>query len=100
MFDRANFDCVVRDSGFSKGELGVLYGVSRQTIYNWIEGGGPTQPFVVRHAEVTTAGVLRALAVGVLPLPPAISKKQRVKRLNAMVQALHVLAKPTPLEVE
>lgn len=29
--------------GFKPGELGTLYGVSRETIYQWMKGNGPRQ---------------------------------------------------------
>lgn len=100
MFNRDGFLSVLTDSGLSKGEVGILYGVSRQTIYNWIDGGEPTQSFIVTHAAATTKGVKSAINAHLLPFPALLTIAQRRKRLNAMVQQLHILAKPAPLEVK
>lgn len=100
MFDREGLLYVLQNSGLSKGEVGVLYGVSRQTIYNWIDGGVPTQSFIVTHAAATTKGIKSAITAHLLPFPATLTVAQRRKRLNAMVQQLHILAKPAPLEVK
>jgi predicted DNA-binding protein YlxM (UPF0122 family) len=100
MFDRDGFLSVLEDSGLSKGEVAILYGVSRQTIYNWIDGGEPTQSFIVRYAAATTKGIKSACRANLLPFPAVLTPFQRKKRLNAMVQHLHILAKPAPLEVK
>jgi hypothetical protein len=100
MFDRDGFLSVLANSGLSKGEAAVLYGVTRQTIYNWIDGGEPTQSFIVTHAAATTKGVANAMRAKLLPFPASLTIPQRRKRLNAMVQQLHILAKPTSLEVK
>lgn len=100
MFNRDGLMFVLENSGLSKGEIGVLYGVTRQTIYNWISGVEPTQSFIVTHAAATTKGIVSAINAGLLPFAASLDTKQRKKRLNAMVQQLHLLAKPAPLEVK
>lgn len=98
MFDHQGLTFVLEKSGLSKSEAGFLYGVSRQTIYNWIAGGCPTQSFIVNHADATTKGVKAAIQRGLLPFPASLTPSQRRKRLNEMVQKLHVLAKPSTIE--
>jgi predicted transcriptional regulator len=40
---RADFKTWCEDIGYTKDELAALFGVTRQTIYNWMEGKAKTQ---------------------------------------------------------
>lgn len=93
MFDRAKFNRVFSTSGLTKSELASLYGVTRQTIYDWSSDSGPTQKTLVVREELYTNGLLRAIDLGVLPIR-AQDIKQRKERVLAMAQALHALTKP------
>lgn len=93
MFDQKAFARVFDRSGLTKTELATLYGVSRQTIYDWYAGdSAPAQKALAERAQLYTRGLTAALDRGLLPLPKA--KAQRKERLLKMAQALYDLAKP------
>lgn len=94
MFDQKKFSKVFKDSGLTKAELASLYGVSRQTIYDWHTGASaPSQKALVVREDMYTKGLLAAIERGVLPVK-AKEPKQRKERVLAMAQALHALTKP------
>ena len=93
MFDRKNFTRVFDDSGLTKQEMADLYGVSRQTIYDWKDGhSSPAQKTVAERERHYTRGLLAAMDKRLLPLPK--QPAQRKERLLKMAQALHDLTKP------
>lgn len=95
MFNRNDFKKVFEGSGLTKSELAGLYGVSRQTVYDWCKGDGtPTQRTLVAREQLYTKGLLAALNRGVLPIANVKDPKIRKERILAMAQALHALAKP------
>ena len=95
MFNRDNFKKVFERCGLTKSELASLYGVSRQTVYDWYKGAGsPTQRTLVAREQLYTKGLLAALDRGVLPISGIKDPKIRKERILAMAQALHALAKP------
>lgn len=94
MFSHEKFKRVFKDSGLTKSELASLYGVSRQTIYDWRDGAGtPTQKALALRAEMYTDGLVAALDRGVLPIRVK-DAKLRKERVLSMAQALHALTKP------
>lgn len=94
MFSHEKFKRVFKESGLTKSELASLYGVSRQTIYDWHDGdGAPTQKALAVRAELYTNGLAAALDHGVLPIRVK-DAKLRKERVLAMAQALHALTKP------
>lgn len=55
-------------AGISVVEAARLFKVSRQTIYTWMKGVGPTQPLIASTAERIIKGIERALSANALPL--------------------------------
>lgn len=95
MFKRTSFAEVFEHSGLTKAELASLYGVSRQTIYDWYTGASsPSQCALVAREELYTRGLLAAIKQGVLPIREVKDARVRKARVLAMAQALHALAKP------
>lgn len=95
MFDRKNFRKVFTGSGLTKSELAGLYGVTRQTIYDWYRGPSvPKQHAVVHREAAYTPAILRAIDHGILPLRPTPDKEQRAERVRSMAKALHSLIAP------
>ena len=94
MFNREKFVVVFSQSGLTKSELASLYGVSRQTIYDWYTGASaPTQKALATREELYTNGLASAIDRGVLPIRVK-DAKLREQRVLAMAQALHALTKP------
>ena len=92
-----NFQQVLSTAGLTKAELGVLYGVTRQTIRHWVHGKLPwPRSHVGRMAETVTEALLHMIARGHLPLRAmkADVRKRLVKELAARLQDL----KPAPIK--
>lgn len=95
MFNRNDFKKVFEGSGLTKAELASLYGVSRQTCYDWYKGDGtPTQRTLVAREQLYTKGLLAALNRGVLPIANVKDPKIRKERILAMAQMLYASAAP------
>ncbi len=91
------FQRVIRESGLTKSELAGLYGVSRQTLYDWLAGKPSRKPsYTVRIAETITKALLNAIDRKILPLAP-MAKDARKKRVDAMARTLAGL-KPAPIK--
>lgn len=96
MFPFDQFKRVVTGSGLSKTELSKVYGVSRQTIYGWLDGTPPKPgSYTERMAVVITRGVLAAIQRGALPMQ-AVAAGERKRRVRKMASALQAL-KPEPI---
>lgn len=94
VFNQAKFNRVFEGSGLTKSELASLYGVSRQTIYDWYTGeSAPTQKALAVRESLYTSGLASAIDRGVLPIRTR-DAKLRKERVLAMAQALHTLTKP------
>lgn len=92
--DKIAFKDVTERCGLTKSELAFVYGVTRQTIYNWMKGGSPTQNHIARLAEWYTKGLRAAIDRGVLPLPASLSKQARDERLRLVKAKLYEGTKP------
>jgi DNA-binding XRE family transcriptional regulator len=90
-----SFQEVLGAAGFTKVELAVLYGVSRQTIHTWSDGGAPRPgSYTARMATTITKALLVAVAGRLLPLG-AMAKEARAARIKRMAGTLQLL-KPAP----
>lgn len=96
MFDVSKFQRVVRDSGLNKSELAALYGVSRPTIYGWLEVPPREGSVTSRLAEAITAAIISAMDKRVLPLSPTDTAKRR-ERIASMKRTLQNL-RPAPAQ--
>lgn len=87
---------VVANSGLTKKELAILYGVSRQTIHSWDQGTSPPREgsLLARQAEAITLALLNLISNGGLPFP-AMMKEARKARVERMAKMLANI-KPTP----
>ncbi len=96
-----SFQRVLETARFTKMELAVLYGVSRQTIHTWSPkgrkpGGEPRAgSYTARMAMVITTALLGAVDKGLLPLG-AMSREARAARVKSMAKTLQNL-KPASL---
>ena len=91
------FARVIRESGLTKSELAFLYGVSRQTIYDWVDGKHIRKPsYTVRIAETITAVLVSAIDRKILPLKP-MSKEARAAGIARLAKTLQDL-KPAPIK--
>lgn len=88
-FDRAAFEQVIERSGLTKSELALLYDTTRQTIYNWINGGEPSNRLLVRFYNKVSTGLGKAIVRKLLPYNVNISKEERKQRVGAMLKILH-----------
>ena len=94
-FNLVGFREVCARSGFTKKELAEIYGVSRQTIYDWgREQYAPTQLALAQRCGKTTEALLKALGVGMIPFPPTVSLESRKTRLNKIRSAILDALKP------
>jgi DNA-binding XRE family transcriptional regulator len=97
MFSVEKLQRVVRDSGLNKSELAALYGVSRQTLYTWLDDQPPRPGSLqARLAEAITATILAAIDKRALPLVPT-DVRQRRERIAKMRDTLQNL-KPAPAQ--
>ena len=95
------FKRVISESGLTKVELAELYGVSRQSIHNWINAGripvpgaGGTGDYTARMAVVITETLANALDKKLLPLR-AMDKEARRAKIAKMARTTQGL-KPAP----
>ena len=89
------FARVIANSGLTKSEIAYLYGISRQSVYDWLAGKPSRKPsYTVRIAETITKALLNAVDRKILPLAP-MAKDARKKRVDAMHRTLAGL-KPAP----
>lgn len=90
-----SFQRVLGAAGFTKVELAVLYGVSRQTIHAWSDGHEPRKgSYTARMAAAITRALLLATEKGMLPLAP-MARAARVARVASMAKTLQNM-KPDP----
>ena len=90
------FDRILNESGLTKIELAVLYGVSRQTIHGWAFIGPPrANSLLARQAETITYALNNAITKRLLPFEP-MTKDARRARIDKMAQKLQGL-KPAPV---
>lgn len=96
MFNLPQFKQVVSTAGLSKAEIAQVYGVSRQTVYGWLDGPPPKRgSYTERMAVVITRALLAAVQRGVLPMPP-LDRDERRRRMAKMATTLRNL-KPEPI---
>lgn len=91
MFILADFQRIVRDSGLTKLEIASVYGIARQTVYQWLEGQLPrVNSLADRMAFTITNMLLHAMRLKALPLRPMDTKlrKAEVTRIRARAQNL------------
>lgn len=91
MFSHAAFQRVVQQSGLSKYELALLYGVSRQSIYDWLGGQVPKAGGLLsRMADAITTVLSAAITKRTLPMPPVDKRvrKERIARMRVRLEKL------------
>lgn len=96
MFDPMAFKQVVLDSRLTKGEIATLYGVSRQTVYDWLKGGVPRPGSPMdRMVGPITSALRNAILRKLLPLPASTPDVRR-RKVASMAKTLQNL-KPSPV---
>jgi DNA-binding XRE family transcriptional regulator len=88
-FDRETFNKVVAQSRLTKQELAKLYRTTRQTIYNWMNGGEPSNVLLLEVYNKISTGLLKAITKRLLPFDINLSKEERNKRVDVMFKTLH-----------
>ena len=91
MFSREAFARVVKQAGLTKYELAALYGVSRQSIYDWLKGDMPKAGGLLsRMADALPVVLLAAVTKRALPMPPVDKavRKARIARMQARLEKL------------
>lgn len=87
-FSHDKFFEVVDKSGLTMTELSDLYGVSRQTLYQWQLGKGPKHWYADYLAQETTAMLLRFIADKTLPFPKGLTRERRRELVFGLMAAL------------
>jgi len=87
-FSKTKFKQVVGNSGLTKVEIAVVYKVSRQTIYGWLNSRAPNV-LVSDVAEHVTNKLLEAMKEGLLPLPAHLTFRDRHKTIHSLARLIH-----------
>lgn len=87
-FNPTRFASALNRCGLSKRELGILYGVTRVTLYAWLNGGRPKHVALDRWATTVTEALIRAIDRNLLPFPESFSHATRTQRVEKMRSAL------------
>lgn len=95
MFSTDDFKRVSDDSGLTKAELAGVYGVSRQTIYSWLNGPGPRPDSIVARSASATTRMLSAMLTRKL-LPLKVNADERKRRLGKITTNATTL-RPDPV---
>lgn len=90
---KEDFKQVCTESGLTFEEVAVIYGVSRQTVFNWRNGHAPIRLKTLEEVTVYTKGLLAAIRKGVLPLTGG-SPTERRRHIQTIKQKLYLLAAP------
>ena len=91
MFHLPDFRTVTLLAGLTNGEIAVLYGVSRQTVYDWLHSRVPIEGSPRdRMAYTITKALLNALGNKALPLP-AMDTALRREKVAGMAKRLQNL---------
>lgn len=95
-FNLIGFREVCTRSGFTKKELAGIYGVTRQTIYDWgREKYAPTQLSLAESVGKTTEALLKALEKKIIPFPPKLQPETRKARIVAIRRTILDMLKPS-----
>ena len=87
MFDRTKLQKIAHDSGLTRTEIARLFGVSRQTLYSWINGTSqPQQAFMKRLVGRGCDSILHAMKMKVLPMYQGLTPAQRRHHVGVMAQ--------------
>lgn len=93
-FNVQEFRDVCARAGFTQAELARIYGVTRQTIYDWrTEKYAPKQLALADRASCTTTALLRNIHAGKLPLDPKLDAEKRRSRVDTIITVVLDLLK-------
>jgi len=84
---------VIRMSDLTRREIAIIFGVSRQSIYKWLDGRDPHRTQVAAVAAKALPALRSALARKILPFPK-LDREVRVKRVRDMAAVIAKLATP------
>ena len=62
-------------------EMAILFGVSRQTLYNW-QKGNPTNSIIEGRATEMLRAIENATVTGYLPLKIVVDKPRRMAKIK------------------
>jgi len=89
MFNRDKLKRVCDESGLTKIEVAKLMGVSRPTLYDWLDEGEPQQQIMKNAVANICNALLVAVERKLLPLPRSLKKEDRAAKLAVMANRLH-----------
>jgi len=70
-----------KKSGLTMNEMATLFGVTRQTLYNW-EKGNPTNSVIASRAREMLKAIQNATALGYLPLKIVVDRPRRMAKIK------------------
>lgn len=93
-FDRNRFVRAVNASGLTKSELGNIFEVSRQQIYNLCEDATPRNAATLRRTNLYAGAICQLIDQRVLPFPKSIEPDKRKVLITKLVKRLYEIARP------
>jgi DNA-binding XRE family transcriptional regulator len=94
VFNRTAYKRVLAEAGFTKQELASIYGVSRQTVYDWSKAAAPTQLALAQRAAKATEALTTGLDKRLLPLGSGLSAETRKTRIDVIIKTIMENMKP------
>lgn len=93
-FEKDKFLRAVRESGLTKAELGGIFEVSRQHVYNMAGGATPRGSAAVRRVNIYSRALCSLIDKRVLPFPGVVIGSRRVEAIAKLRTKLYDLARP------
>lgn len=94
VFERDKFTKATQESGLTKAELAAILEISRQQVYNLIDGATPRSGAAVRRANIYVVALCKLIDQRVLPFPGGVVGPRRVQALAKLKTKLYDLARP------
>jgi hypothetical protein len=88
MFDRKKFLRALDVTGLTKVESAKVLGVSRATLYLWMNNGSPHERFLLPAIDKACDALLLAVDKKLLPLPRNLTRESRAVKIASMAARL------------
>lgn len=96
IFDRDKFKRALELTGLSRVESAKVFGISRATLYLWLQDGTPHERFLLPHIDKACDALLFAVDRKLLPLPRKLTREERAHKVARMAEKLQgIPAKPS-----
>ena len=83
-----NFDQLCSQTGLTRGEMAQLFGVSRQTVYNWMKNGPSHYRNLNALVQYGVQALQLAVEAKILPFDRSLDKRERSRRVAVMQEKL------------